>query len=293
MIMRRDPQHASNTLAHASIAVALGAATAACSGNVAPAETPPDASSDQSASIDEGVPDVMADQWQGAVFYGPAQCVDDAGCVGFQRDASSAVDRDAGDASEDQVASDVAADRGAEDASVDQTAVDGAADREAADAKDHQDAATIDDGAPDVTTACDAGLLVVYGPMQCTSDEQCVQLHIGNWCDTSGGITDACGHFTSWPTCSYDGGLPDANVDDGAPDVTTTCDAGMVVYYGPMQCTSDQECVQTGGPGYWCDTSAGFTDRCGRFTSWPSCRTDGGTPDARTDGATPSDSGED
>jgi hypothetical protein len=63
----------------------------------------------------------------------------------------------------------------------------------------------------------------------------------------------------------------------------------MVAYYGPMPCSSDQQCVQANGSGYWCDTAAGFTDRCGHFTSWPQCRADGGAVDARA----AADSGED
>jgi len=55
------------------------------------------------------------------------------------------------------------------------------------------------------------------------------------------------------------------------PDVPGDCEA-IMVYYGPASCTSDADCVQRDGPGWYCDTANVFSNGCGKEMAWPMCR---------------------
>ena len=137
--------------------------------------------------------------------------------------------------------------------------------------------AAIDQGTPDTVGADGCQPMTYYGPMPCTDDAQCIAANgPGYRCAKEYGFNDPCGGFVSWPTC-----LP--SVDAGAPDVKDECQP--MAYYGPMQCSSDEECETQYGPGYRCDKSAGFNDPCNGFVSWPNCvpSIDAGAPDVTTD----------
>jgi hypothetical protein len=236
MIMRRVFQNASSTLVHASLAAAMGAVTAACSTDNAPVLTPADASTDQNAKIDEGVPDANACDASLVVFYGPMGCSADQDCVqtngpGFVCDKSAGITDACGRFTSWPVctfidagipdALDSSIDQDAVDVAVDGTAVDAASDRESVDASGPVEAAAVDVGVPDANV-CDAGLMAFYGPMQCSTDQQCVQEGVGFWCDKSAGFTDPCGRFTSWPLCRPG----DADTLDARADGTTPADSG-------------------------------------------------------------------
>ena len=42
--------------------------------------------------------------------------------------------------------------------------------------------------------------------------------------------------------------------------------------YGPPECSSDEECVQTEGEGYYCDKENKMDDGCGDETVWSVCK---------------------
>ena len=53
-------------------------------------------------------------------------------------------------------------------------------------------------------------------------------------------------------------------------DVQQDCEP--MAYYGPKPCASDEECQKDmGGPDWYCDKDAGFTDNCGNKVTWPTC----------------------
>ncbi len=54
------------------------------------------------------------------------------------------------------------------------------------------------------------------------------------------------------------------------PDAAQDC--GLVTYYGPKPCATDQECIDDYGAGWYCDTENAFSDPCGGVTTWPMCK---------------------
>jgi len=177
--MRRRPSFASSGFAPASILMALGAPTAACSGDLAPIAYASDSSTDQNASessVDAGVPDVATDdQSLPGVAYGPLVCNSDSDCAPGRHcdltthscEPSPIVSPDAQDAPPDQDPSDAGVDGETLDTSIDRAAVDASTDRESADATSGRDATGIDDGSPDGETTYDAGPVYFYGPVPC------------------------------------------------------------------------------------------------------------------------------
>ena len=72
-----------------------------------------------------------------------------------------------------------------------------------------------------------------------------------------------------------DAGSPDAEVDACQPEAT---------WYGPPECTTDDECKQQYGEQWYCDQEATVVDNCGNTTAWAVCKegevVDAGEPDA-------------
>ncbi len=79
--------------------------------------------------------------------------------------------------------------------------------------------------------------------------------------------------------------LPSVDAPE-VPDVPKDC--GMMTYYGPQPCETDEECAQREGAGWYCDTANVFEDGCGGQVHWPMCRpgdvpVDAVTPDVPAD----------
>lgn len=73
-----------------------------------------------------------------------------------------------------------------------------------------------------------------------------------------------------------DEGRLDTPIVPDLPDPGKDC--GMVTYYGPKPCETDQECIDDYGAGWYCDTDNAFTDPCGGAVTWPMCKP-GNVPD--------------
>jgi len=75
-----------------------------------------------------------------------------------------------------------------------------------------------------------------------------------------------------------DGGGPAVFYGPQPIDVSEGEDVGKAdaycepaAYYGPPPCSSDQQCVEWYGPGWYCDEEYTMTDPCGQPVTWPMC----------------------
>jgi hypothetical protein len=101
----------------------------------------------------------------------------------------------------------------------------------------------------------ECGLMVLYGPAPCLSDEQCVAENSAGWyCDEDNPVgPPECGY--TWPVCK------DGNSDE----------CGLMVLYGPMPCLSDEQCVAENSAGWYCDEDNPVgPPECGY--TWPVCK---------------------
>ncbi len=111
----------------------------------------------------------------------------------------------------------------------------------------------VPDAAPaDVMNDCEF-IAVDYGPAQCTSDAQCVSEHGANWYCAKDAVDLGCGKQVQWNSCREQ-----VDMDAVTPDVPADVapDSGQTkIYYGPAiaPCTSDQDCVNQYGAGWYCD----------------------------------------
>jgi hypothetical protein len=68
----------------------------------------------------------------------------------------------------------------------------------------------------------------------------------------------------------------------------SSCDSGEcegASFYGPATCTTDEQCVERSGPGWYCDPEPLVVDDgCGNEVSWGRICVFGGTGDGGTDG---------
>lgn len=139
----------------------------------------------------------------------------------------------------------------------------------------------IDDGGPrSDADACRPNSF--YGPQPCDTDSQCIQRHGSGWyCDTSNTYSDGCGSQIVWPYCKE-------AIEDGGPDAKAdTCVPNS--YYGPQPCSTNSECVERQGAGWYCDTQYTYTNNCGTTVHAPYCKQsiDDGGPDAKADTCRP------
>jgi hypothetical protein len=186
------------------------------------------------SSIDAGHPDVRVDSCQPAAYYGPQPCQTSSECVqrqgaGWYCDTTNAFTDSCG------------------------TRVTWPLCKQ-----------SIDDGGPKPDAdACQPS--DIYGPLPCSTDEECVQRNAAGWyCDKTSGFTDSCGSRVSWPMCKQ-------SINDGGPkpDADACIPAAI---YGPQPCQNTSECVQREGAGWYCDLQNSFSDSCGRTVTWPMCK---------------------
>lgn len=120
----------------------------------------------------------------------------------------------------------------------------------------------------------------VYGPMPCTSDEQCQQQYGDEHyvCGQEQSVKDSCGNWIVQRFCQIDE-VADAGTD-ASLDAAEECEPTAV--YGPRPCETDDECVEREGPEAYCDQENGFEDPCLGWVSWPTCKVDE-LPDAGAD----------